>query len=73
MTKDIVLRIKAQIIGLNAEDYTTEQIRADDEGNAIPVELTEDEFIILKSDTSTRKTLLGRVEGKKILFSRRSR
>ena len=37
VTKDIVLRIKAQIIGLNAEDYTTEQIRADDEGNAIPL------------------------------------
>ena len=101
VTKDLVLRLKAQIIGLNAEDYTTEQIRADDanysgrsevyipdtlikefkkkgidykkvyrtddEGNAIPVELTENEFIILKSDTSTRKTLLGRVEGKKIV------
>ena len=100
VTKDLVLRLKAQIIGLNAEDYTTEQIRADDanysgrsevyipdalikefkkkgidykkvyrtddEGNVTPVELTENEFIILKSDTSTRKTLLGRVEGKKI-------
>ena len=101
VTKDLVLRLKAQIIGLKAEDYTTEQIQADDanytgraevfipdelmkefkkkgidqkkvyqtdeEGNAIPVELTENEFIILKSDTSTRKTLLGRVEGKKIV------
>lgn len=101
VTKDLVLRLKAQIVGLKAEDYITEQIQADDanytgraevfipdelmkefkkkgidqkkvyqtdeEGNVIPVELTENEFIILKSDTSTRKTLLGRAEGKKIV------
>ena len=41
--------------------------QTDEEGNVIPVELTENEFIILKSDTSTRKTLLGRAEGKKIV------
>ena len=101
VTKDLVLRLKAQIMGLKAEDYITEQIQADDanytgraevfipdelmkefkkkgidqkkvyqtdeEGNAIPVELTENEFLILKSDTSTRKTLLGRVAGQKIV------
>ncbi|MGN0326203.1 MAG: PhoH family protein [Lachnospiraceae bacterium] len=101
VTKDMVLRLKAQIIGVNAEDYTTEQIQADDadytgrlevyipnemmkdfkkkgidrkkvyqtdaKGNAIPVELAENEFLILKSDTAVNKTLLGRVEGKKIV------
>ena len=101
VTKDLVLRLKAQIVGINAEDYTTEQINTDDatytgrtevyipddlikefkkkgidkkkvyksdeEGNAIPVELVENEFVILKSDTSTRKTVLGRVQGKKIV------
>lgn len=101
VTKDLVLRLKAQIIGVNAEDYTTEQIKADDadytgrsevfipndmmkefkkkgidkkkvyrtdtKGNAIPVELTENEFLILKSDTAINKTLLGRVEGRKIV------
>ena len=101
VTKDLVLRLKAQIIGINAEDYTTEQIQADDagytgrsevyipdelmkefkkkgidqkkvyrtdeEGNTIAVELTENEFVILKSDTSNHKTLLGRASGKKIV------
>ena len=101
VTKDLVLRLKAQIVGIYAEDYTTEQINTDDatytgrtevyipddlikefkkkgidkkkvyksdeEGNAIPVELVENEFVILKSDTSTRKTVLGRVQGKKIV------
>lgn len=100
VTKDLVLRLKAQIIGVIAEDYTTEQIQADDadytgrseayipnelikefkkkgidikrvyqtdaKGNVIPVEFTENEFLILKSDTAVKKTLLGRVEGKKL-------
>lgn len=30
VTKDLVLRLKAQIMGLKAEDYITEQIQADD-------------------------------------------
>ena len=30
VTKDLVLRLKAQIVGINAEDYTTEQINTDD-------------------------------------------
>ncbi|MGN0514496.1 MAG: PhoH family protein [Lachnospiraceae bacterium] len=101
VTKDLVLRLKAQIIGVNAEDYTTEQIQADDaeytgrsevyipsemikefkkkgidrkkvyqtdtKGNKVPAELTENEFLILKSDTAVNKTLLGRVDGKKIV------
>lgn len=31
MTKDLVLRLKAQILGVVAEDFTTEQISTDDE------------------------------------------
>lgn len=31
VTKDLVLRLKAQIIGIRAEDFTTEQISDDDE------------------------------------------
>lgn len=30
VTKDIVLRLKAQILGIKAEDFETEQISADD-------------------------------------------
>lgn len=101
VTKDLVLRLKAQMVGVDAQDYTTEQIRLDDanytgrvevyvpddlikefkkkgidkkkayktdeDGNAIPIELTENEFVIIRSDISTRKTLLGRVKGKKIV------
>ena len=33
--------------------------RTDIKGNAIPAELTENEFLILKSDTAINKTLLG--------------
>lgn len=101
VTKDLVLRLKAQIIGINAEDYITEQIswedaeytgrtevyipddmikeykkkgidikevyHTDEDGNRIPVELTENEFVMLKSDVATRKTLLGRVCKNKIV------
>lgn len=93
--------LKVIDMGVNAEDYTTEQIQADDanytgrsevyipnemmkefkkkgidkkkvyqtdaKGNIIPAELTENEFLILKSDTAINKTLLGRVEGKRIV------
>lgn len=67
VTKDLILRLKAQIIGVHAEDYTTEQIQADEQGNVISVDLFENQFLILKSDTSVKKTLLGRVEGKKVV------
>ena len=29
MTRDILLRIKAQMIGIRAEDFTSEQVRED--------------------------------------------
>ena len=96
VTKDLLLRVKAQILGIPAEDFTTEQISADDAAYTgrqtvyLPEELakefkksgvdasavyiadengerrcpalTENEFLVLKLDQSTRKTLLGRVE-----------
>lgn len=102
VTKDLVLRLKAQIMGIKAEDFMTEQItkedalytgrcevyipedlvkdfkkkkgiamkelyQCDEEGNRHPVALEENEFVILKADESTKKTLLGRVKGKKVV------
>ena len=31
MTKDLVLRLKAQILGIEAQDFSTEQVKAGDE------------------------------------------
>lgn len=101
VTKDLVLRLKAQIMGIKAEDFITEQIteedalytgrdeayipeelvktfkkkgvsvsdlyRSDEEGNHYPVELEENEFVILKADQSARKTLLGRTKGDRVV------
>ena len=95
VTKDILLRIKAQMLGIRAEDFLTEQVtdkkaysgraevfapeevfkefkkkgipvedvyQTDEQGNPGRVELTENEFVIIKSDQSLKKTQLGRVE-----------
>ena len=101
ITKDIVLRLKAQILGIRAEDFEREQISADDaqytgrievfipenlvkefkkkgvaldqvyqsdeEGNQTIPKLYENEFVILRLDQTTKKTLLGRVNGNKIV------
>lgn len=101
VTKDILLRIKAQIIGVKAEDFTAEQVpeRSDQyqgrtevyvpeesfkdyKKKGIPIdqvyvmgetgekrkpELTENQFILLKADQSTKKTVLGRVSKTKIV------
>ncbi len=101
VTKDLVLRIKADILGVQAEDFTTEQVSPDDAlytGRAeayLPEELakefkksgvsldavyltdengerkrlllTENEFLVLKLDQSSKKTLLGRVEGGRVV------
>lgn len=101
VTKDLVLRLKAQILGIKAEDFTTEQISETDAGytgrceayipdelikdfkkNGIPfarlyrtdmngehkdIHFTENEFVILRSDQSAKKTLLGRISGDKIV------
>lgn len=101
VTKDILLRIKAQMIGIRAEDFTTEQV-SQQEGqysgridvyapeedfddfmkNGISAErvyitdeagirnipaLWENQFVLLKADQSTKKTVLGRVSGGRIV------
>jgi PhoH-like ATPase len=101
VTKDILLRIKAQIIGVKAEDFTTEQVPERDEqypgrievyvpedsfkdfkkkgissecvyiideaGERKIPQLKQNEFVILKADQSTKKTVLGRVSGSRIV------
>lgn len=96
VTKDILLRIKAQIIGICAEDFITEQVRdsdkqykgrtevyapdeifkdfkkkgipveavyqTDEEGKIIKPDLEINEFVIIRSDLSDKKTHLGRVK-----------
>lgn len=101
VTKDLVLRLKAQILGIKAEDFEREQITDDDaqytgrteayfpeemakefkkkgiaitdayqseeDGTKIVPKFHENEFVILKSDQSLKKTLLGRVQGNRIV------
>lgn len=96
ITKDILLRIKAQIIGIESEDFTAEQVSegeeqykgraevyvaeevfkdfkkkgvpvgqvycCDEEGREYQPRLYENEFVVLHSDQSMKKTQLGRVE-----------
>ena len=100
VTKDIVARIKAQMMGVPAEDFTTDQVpeeaepytgRADvyvpndllsnfkkkgipveelytvaENGDRQPVSLIENQFLILRSDTSGKKTMLGRYHAGKV-------
>ena len=101
VTKNILLRIKAQILGLPAEDFTSEQapVSADqytgrcqvfvsekkfetfpkkaidpedvyqtnELGERKPVDLVCNQFVILRADQSSKKTQLGRFDGKKIV------
>ena len=101
VTKDILIRIKAQVMGIEAEDFTTEQApisteqysgrcevfvpekvfegfkkngisphdvyQVDEDGQKLPVALVCNQFVILRSDQSLRKTQLGRFNGKKII------
>lgn len=101
VTKDILLRIKAQIIGIRAEDFITEQVSdrdgqytgraevyapeesfkdfkkkgipvsavymADQDGHCSTPSLWENQFIMIKADQSSRKTVLGRVQGERIV------
>ena len=41
--------------------------RLDGEDRPEPAELTENEFVVLRADQSTKKTYLGRVEGERIV------
>lgn len=101
VTKDLVMRLKADMIGVQAEDFTTEEVSPDDalytgraevyipdelmknfkksgipaeevydvndNGERIDVRLTQNQFLIIKSDQSAKKTLLGRVDRGRIV------
>lgn len=100
VTKDIMVRLKAQMLGITAEDFTNEQSPSIDEqytgrmdvyapdeslnafrkkgleisevytfkGEArIPVLPVHNQFFIIHSETSEKKTLLGRYDGTKIV------
>lgn len=101
VTKDIMVRIKAQMIGIEAQDFITEQspvskeqytgrceayvpekkfedfkkkgilpsdlYQVDEEGKKKSIDVIENQFFILKADQSTRKTQLGRFNGKRIV------
>lgn len=101
VTKDLVLRLKAQLLGIEAQDFSTEQVNAgeqqylgrvecfvpekdfdkfttegvptdllyqcDEIGEAHPVPLVQNEFVLLKADASLRKTYLGRVWGDRVI------
>lgn len=100
VTRDIVARIKAQMMEIPAEDFTTDQVPAppsqytgraevyapdgtlssfkkkgipaellytvDDGGRSVPAEFIENQFVLIRSDTSEKKTVLGRFHGKKV-------
>lgn len=97
VTRDIVTRIQAQMMGVPAEDFTTDQVPSgagryagraqlyvpdkllssfqkkgvslehlytvDREGEQHPAALTENQFVLLRSDTKEKKTMLGRFSG----------
>ena len=101
VTKDILLRIKAQMLGIRAEDFAAEQVSGREEqytgreeafvpeehlkefkkkgigadllyqvnetGEPLPVCLEENQFVVLKGDQSAKKTMLGRMEGGKVV------
>ena len=99
VSRDMVARIRAQMIGVPAEDFTTDRLpdgarpytgraevyipddllpafkkkgvppeelyTVDGAGKQRPVSLTENQFVLLRSDTDPKKTMLGRFrEGK---------
>lgn len=101
VTRDIMVRIKAQMMGVPAEDFTTDQVptvqsqytgrhdvytadknlssfkkhgiptselyTVDSLGNSIPFIPVMNQFYIIRSDISTKKTLLGRFDGKSVV------
>lgn len=101
VTKDMMVRIKAQVMGIPAEDFITEQVSfgdeqytgrievyvdenlfdefkrigvgvdevyiCDEEGNKSVPELIDNQFVVLRADQSINKTILGRVEGDRIV------
>ena len=107
VTRDIVTRIQAQMMGVPAEDFTTDQVpddagrytgradlyvpdellsnfkksgisagalyTVDREGRQTPASLTENQFVLLRSDTEEKKTVLGRFSKGKVSPLRCSR
>lgn len=100
VTKDIMVRLKAQILGISAEDYINEQspsvseqytgrmdVYAPDESlntfrkkgidpqelytiheeKRLPIEAVPNQFFIIHSETSEKKTMLGRFNGEKVV------
>ena len=87
VSRDMVARIRAQMIGVPAEDFTTDRLpdgqkstfpitcprplkkgvppeelyTVDGAGKQRPVSLTENQFVLLRSDTEPKKTMRGRV------------
>ena len=100
VSRDIVTRIRAQMMGVPAEDFTTDQIpddtipytgraeayvpddlfsgfrkkgiaaeelyTVDGAGQRQPVSMTENQFVLLRSDTAEKRTMLGRYHGGKV-------
>ena len=101
VTKDLLLRMKAGVLGIISEDYLNQQVQnpqylykgrqhcyanedyfsdfnsqgididelynVDEKGERFNLELTENEFVIIYADRSLKKTLLGKVKGKKVI------
>jgi len=100
VTKDIIVRLKSQMLGITAEDFTTEQApvfkeqytgRMDvytsdksmselnkkgigpnsiyrlDGNKKVKVAPEQNQFFIIRSETSENKTMLGRFNGEKIV------
>lgn len=93
VTRDMVARIKAQMMEIPVEDFTTDQVSipagqytgrievyapdgalstfrkkgvpaellytVDKDGRPVPAEFTENQFVLIRSDTADKKTVLG--------------
>ena len=104
VSRDMVARIRAQMIGVPAEDFTTNRLpdgarpytgraevyipddllpvfkkkgvppeelyTVDGARKQRPVSLTENQFVLLRSDTDPKKTMLGRFYGEKVTVLR---
>lgn len=100
VSRDMVARIRAQMMGVPAEDFTTDRLpdgaqpytgrtevyipdgllttfkkkgapaeelyTVDGAGERKPVSLTENQFVLLRSDTEPKKTMLGRFHEERV-------
>ncbi len=106
VTRDIVARIRAQMLGVPAEDFTTDQVSGEgspytgrteayvpnallsafkkkgaaaedlytvnQEGQRAPAVLIENQFVLLRSDTADKNTMLGRFRQGRVTALRHS-